>query len=209
MPSKPNDAIVIGLVGGVASGKSYVANVLVEMGAGLVSADTIGHEVLQQPLVVRKLAQDFGDSILSGEEAGFRQISRQRLAELVFGMDSESEARRKKLEETIHPLIHAEAVRRLRGFKEQDDPPRAIVIDAPLLLEAGWEPLCDLILFVDAPRSLRLERARQRGWSEAEFDYREAAQRTLDDKRRAATNIVHSTDPKQLRKELRQLWDKF
>ena len=90
-----------------------------------------------------------------------------------------------------------------------DDPPRAIVIDAPLLLEAGWEPLCDLILFVDAPRSLRLERARQRGWSEAEFDYREAAQRTLDDKRRAATNIVHSTDPKQLRKELRQLWDKF
>jgi dephospho-CoA kinase len=131
------------------------------------------------------------------------------LAELVFGVDSESEARRKKLEETIHPLIHAEAVRRLRGFKEQDDPPRAIVIDAPLLLEAGWEPLCDLILFVDAPRSLRLERARQRGWSEAEFDYREAAQRTLDDKRRAATNIVHSTDPKQLRKELQQLWDKF
>jgi dephospho-CoA kinase len=70
---------------------------------------------------------------------------------------------------------------------------RATVLDAAVMLKAGWDDACDRILFVDAPRDLRVARARQRGWSEAEFAAREAAQESLDDKRSRADVVVDNS----------------
>jgi dephospho-CoA kinase len=76
------------------------------------------------------------------------------------------------------------------------------------LLEAGWKPFCDIVLMVDVPREVRLERARKRGWSEEEFDRREAAQVSIEEKRRLADVIISNTGTENdLRQAVRAFWE--
>jgi dephospho-CoA kinase len=83
----------------------------------------------------------------------------------------------------------------------------AAALDVPLLLESGWDRLCDRLVFVDAPRGLRLARAQERGWSEAEFAAREAAQESLEAKRRRADVVVdNSGSPDATRAQVARLW---
>ncbi len=183
MSTKP---FVIGLVGGIASGKSHVARKLQTLGAYLIDAGQIGHQVLLKPLVARRLRQLFGEKIVAATGA----IDRQQLAEVVFVPTPEGREAKAKLEEVVHPLIHSEAVHQLRKLCELDSPPPAVIIDAPLLLEASWAPMCDAILFVDTPQELRNQRALQRGWPAEEHARREASQLNLAEKRAAATHII-------------------
>ncbi len=81
------------------------------------------------------------------------------------------------------------------------------MLDAPLLLEAGWDKFCDTLVFVDAPRELRLARALARGWSEEDFAAREGVQESLDWKRRRADVVVdNSGSPEQTRSQVERLW---
>ncbi len=180
---------VVGLVGGIASGKSKVADMFASLGAAVIDADRLGHDILQLPLIARQLTRQFGPSIL--DDAG--GINRHELGKLVFGNAPESAQRLKKLEELLHPQIYAEAIRELKRLLASATRPSAIIIDAPLLLEAEWAPLCDLILFVDTPVEVRRGRAALRGWSPEHFDSREQTQWSLDAKRRAATHIIDGT----------------
>ena len=85
----------------------------------------------------------------------------------------------------------------------------AVVLDAPLLIEAGWKPFCDLVVMVDAPREIRLERAQQRGWTEADFNNREAAQVSLDEKRRLSDVIIANAGTEaDLRSAVHLFWSK-
>lgn len=193
---------VVGLVGGVASGKSRVAQMIAAQGGAVIDADRLGHDVLQRPLVAQQLTQQFGPSILNAEGG----IDRQALSRLVFGKTPAAETALKQLEAIVHPQIRAEAVGELNRLRKSQPPPAAIVIDAPLLLEADWAPLCNLIFFVDTPIEVRRQRALQRGWSSEHFDSREQAQMSLDDKRRASTHIIDGTaDESQLRSTLERL----
>ncbi len=178
---------VVGLVGGIASGKSFVAQLFAEYGAPIIDADKIGHEVLKRPLIVRRLGQVFGAQVV--DENG--SIDRKALGQLVFGDSSAARQKREQLEAIVHPVIHAEAVQQLARLSAGTPAPAAVVIDAPLLLEAGWAPMCDIIVFVDTPTSIRSERAEQRGWSSAHFAQREQAQMPLNDKRAQATHILN------------------
>lgn len=190
---------VIGLVGGVASGKSQVARMFASQGAAVIDADALGHSVLQSPQVAAELGRAFGPDILDSNGS----VDRERLGRLVFGSDAESNERLKQLEHIVHPLIRAQAVKLLQQYQLRGDPPAAIVIDAPLLLEANWAPLCDLILFVDSPTEIRRARALQRGWTAEHFAAREDAQQTLNDKRAAATHFVSGTlDESSLRQTI-------
>lgn len=193
--------ITIGMVGGIASGKSHVARQLAALGAEVIDADQIGHEILEQPLIIRRLAQVYGTEIVVRDS-----IDRRALANLVFGDDEASVRRLEQLQEILHPMIHAEAIRQLRRFSEQADPPRAVVVDAPLLLEAKWDSLCDVILFIDTPQEIRVQRAKSRGWSEQHFEAREAKQMPLNAKRAAATHIIPSSDEAEVERALAQLW---
>jgi dephospho-CoA kinase len=194
--------ITIGLVGGVASGKSLVAKMLVELGAGLLDADRTGHAVLAEDSEVRaELKRHWGDSVV-GKDG---RIDRAAVAKRVFAESDAAVADRRYLEELLHPRIR----RRLNELRDQyatEDKP-AVVLDAPLLLEAGWGPLCDVVLMVDVPRQTRLTRAHSRGWSEAEFARREAAQWPAEEKRRHA-NVVISNDgtEAELRAAVRDFW---
>ena len=197
----------IGLCGGIASGKSFIARVLTELGGEVIDADQIGHQVLLRPTVIHTLSQMFGKDILADDQS----IDRSALSRLVFGDTQTHQDNLRLLESTVHPLIHAAAVRQVREFKESSTPPRLIVIDAPLLLEAHWAPLCDAIFFIDTPEVTRLARATQRGWTEQQFRDRENAQMSLNEKRRAATHLIDGTlsegQLKQRMEEILREWE--
>ncbi len=192
----------IGLVGGVASGKSLVARMLVELGAGLLDADRAGHAVLAEDAEVREALVDrWGGSVLRPDG----QIDRSAVGKRVFAESEAGAADRKFLEDLLHPRIR----RRLNQLRDQyaAEGKPAVVLDAPLLLEAGWGPLCDLVLMVDVPREKRVERAKTRGWTDAEFARREAAQWPADEKRRLAGFVLPNTGSEaELRSDVRDFW---
>lgn len=193
---------MVGLVGGIASGKSQVGKMFESLGGLVIDADKLGHEVLQRPSVASHLGQLFGNEILDDQG----QVIRRAVGKLVFGEDAESATRRNQLEQIVHPLIHSEALKRLADVRSSPKPPTAVVIDAPLLLEKNWAPLCDVILFIDTPDAVRMERATKRGWSRQHFEARERSQLSLEKKRKAATHIVSGTlDESTLRNTIANL----
>jgi dephospho-CoA kinase len=196
----------IGLVGGVASGKSLVARLFGELGAGLLDADRAGHNVLSQDPEVRSaVLHRWGEKVLASDGS----ISRAAIAACVFASDASDDAAqsdREFLEALLHPRIRAKLDVEKRAFAAAGRP--AVVLDAPLLLEAGWGPLCDLVVMVDVPRDARLARAMERGWSEAEFTRREAAQWPVDTKSQHADAVLSNAGSiDDLRREVRHLWD--
>ncbi len=182
--SRPNLTIV-GVIGGIASGKSNFTNILQSLGAERIDADALAHVVLKRPLVIRMLTQLIGTAILNSRG----DVDRAKLSQIAFPLDGSRSEALKHLEDVTHPLIHAEAVRRLSALAEAGDS-KSVVIVAPLLLEAGWAPMCDAIVFIDTPEHVRIARAAARGWSEKHFRAREAAQLPLDEKRIRATHTI-------------------
>jgi dephospho-CoA kinase len=192
----------IGLIGGVASGKSAVGRMLVELGAGLLDADRTGHAVLGSDEPIRTAIRNrWGDEVLAPDGT----VNRAAVAKRVFAQDDTGAADRKFLEDLVHPKIYDllhEARAQFAAAGKQ-----AVILDAPLLLEAGWGPLCDIILLIDVSRDKRLERAKTRGWTEAEFDRREASQMPIDEKRGLATVILPNNGSEaELRAAVRNFW---
>lgn len=192
----------IGLVGGVASGKSLVAKLFEELGAGLLDADRAGHDVLAGDGEVRLAVVDrWGPSVLAADGS----INRATVAARVFAAGDESAAEREFLESLLHPRIRRLLAEKTAQFAAQGCP--AVVLDAPLLLEAGWGPQCDFVVMVEADRAVRLARAEGRGWSAAEFARREAAQWPVAKKRGAAhAMLVNNGDVVALRTAVGELW---
>jgi dephospho-CoA kinase len=195
---------ILGLLGGVASGKSLVARQLAELGAGVLDADGAGHEVLRFPEVEANARSRWGSDIFGPDG----RIDRKRLAEIVFDPSPRGVCQRKYLECMTHPRI-AELLKKQAADMEAEGK-KAAVLDAPLLLEAGWDRMCDHLIFVDVPRDVRRARAIDRGWSEDQFDAREAAQESLDRKRQRADVIIdNSGPPQQTRAELERFWERL
>ncbi len=186
---------VIGVVGGVASGKSLVTKQLEELGAGVLDADWAGHKVLESPAVRRAARRRWGERVFDADG----HLDRKALAAVVFGPAPDGPRELKYLEELTHPRIGKLLARRAAQLAQQGKVP-ALVLDAPLLLEAGWEKMCDRIVFVDAPREVRLARALARGWNEAQFAARENAQKSLDQKRMRADVIIDNSGPPEATK---------
>lgn len=184
--------VVIGVVGGIASGKSEVTRLLGAMNAVVISADEIAHRVLLMPDVRETLVSIFGDGILQESVAApieTRQIDRKKLGAMVFGDTQDKQVKRKKLEAIVHPRIRELGRAELASLVKKASHPM-IILDAPLLIEGGWLPYCDRVLFVDSPESMRKQRAIERGWTEKEWRDREAAQLGLAEKRRSASDVL-------------------
>lgn len=198
-PGERSAKPVVGLIGGIGAGKSLVADRLRRLGALVVDADQAGHETLLDPDVVARLRKEFGDSILADDG----RIDRGRLAKIVFG----DESRRRVLESIVHPRM-VERFREEIARAAADERTPLVVLDAAVLLEAGWDALCGLVVFVDAPRSARIERLRRsRGWNEEELGRREAAQWPLERKRARADVVVRNdSDPDACRDAVDRLF---
>jgi dephospho-CoA kinase len=178
---------VIGLIGGIGSGKSRVADAFAQHGAYVISGDQLGHEGLGQPDIIAQVVGHFGNEVL--DDSG--NVNRRRLGGVVFA----DAAQRRALETMVFPWIE-------RRFAEeaavaQADPNVALIVfDAAILLEAGWDRRCDRVVFVDAPREVRLRRlADQRSWSAKEVEAREHAQWPLPEKRNRADAVVDNAGP--------------
>jgi dephospho-CoA kinase len=196
---------ILGLLGGVASGKSLVAQQLADLGAVALDADRAGHEVLRMPQIEDAARGRWGDAVF-GQDG---HIDRSQLAKIVFAPPPEGPKERRYLEELTHPEI--ERLLAAQAAKKTDSP--LAVLDAALILEAGWDKLCDYYAFVDVPRELRLARAGRRGWTEEDFSAREAAQDSLDFKRgraRAVTGdigiIDNSGSAAHTQEQVQRLW---
>lgn len=175
----PRPMPTIGLAGAIGAGKSTVARLLADLGCVVSDSDAAAKAALDREDVKRRLVEAFGKDILGADG----RIDRSALADVVF----EDPDARRRLQDLTHPIV-GEMRRVERG---EAVGARAFVIDAPLLFEAGVDDECDAVIFVDAPREVRLERvARTRGWSEEEVDRREQAQLSVESKRDRSDHVL-------------------
>lgn len=187
---------VIGLTGGIGSGKSAAAAILRDLGAAILDADTIAHELYAPGTEGwQAVVEAFGREILDSTGA----IDRKKLAAIVF---ADATARR-RLEAIMHPRITAEIQRRLAAWRAAGSA-RVAVVEAALLVEAGWHTLVDEVWLVTAaPEAVRQRLERQRGMTAAEIEVRQRAQMT-DEARRDYAHVVidNSGTLEQLRERL-------
>lgn len=175
---------VLGLLGGICSGKTFVAKEFARYGATVFEADRCVHQLLEIDDVCRRIAEHFGPRVL-GPDA---RINRGHLANLVFGSDPDSTRNRKWLEDLLHPEVHTRLQQAMA--KSRQSGCILFVIDAPLLLEANWSTLCHRLVYIDAPEELRYARATERGFDPAELTRRETAQASLNLKKIRADYVI-------------------
>jgi len=177
------DKPVIGVLGGIGSGKSTVAAEFAKLGCKVIDADEIAHELLDEPAVKEKIIVSFGRSILDSNG----KIDREKLAEVVF-----ADARKlSSLNEIIHHLVLQRAEELIKQYNRQNQV-KAIVLDMPLLVEVGWNKRCDKLIFVDCEQKIRLKRAKKMGFDKNQVKIRENFQISLDNKANLADNMVEN-----------------
>ena len=193
---------VIGIVGGIGAGKSTAAAELVALGCVLVDGDAIGHELLGDPEVLRQLRQKWPDGVVSRDG----QVDREALASRVFGDPGELEA----LNGILHPRIRRRMAQRIADAR-RDPAAGGIVVDAAVLLEAGWDNLCTHLVFVAAPQRERLRRVSgQRRWSPRVWQQREKSQISLDKKAaKCDYTIDNCSSVSRLREQIRELFHRI
>ncbi len=173
---------MIGILGGIGSGKSTVAGQFAKLGCRVIDADEIAHELLEQADVITKVKASFGQAILNFQG----KIDRSKLAKIVF----KDSTKISKLNGIIHPLVLARTEALIKEYNGQNEV-KAIVLDMPLLMEVGWEKRCDRLIFVDCRADLRLKRAEKMGiFSEEALKIRENFQISLDKKKTIADNTI-------------------
>jgi dephospho-CoA kinase len=189
---------VICLVGGIGSGKSLVAAAFARHGGHVIAADVLGHQALRQPDIRSQVVVRWGKTLL--DEQG--EVDRRRLGALVFADQAELRA----LEGLVFPWIERCINEGIAAAQVNPDI-AFVVLDAAILLEAGWNGCCDRLVFVDAPREARLRRlAEQRGWSAKEVQARENAQMPVNQKKKRAGDVVdNSGSPEQADLEVQRL----
>ncbi len=190
---------VIGLTGGIGSGKSTVAGFLVGLGVVVIDADKVGHEVLEgDGEAQRQVVAVFGQHIVTPDG----KVDRKKLSSIVFG----SPEALSRLNRIMHPRI-SEAVKvQLEQYRQQGVD--IVVIEAPLLIEAGWAAKVDEVWVTTAPRVAILKRLEQLGLSRTEAMARIRSQ--LPDRERVKqANVVINTDCSldELKERVEELWE--
>jgi len=174
---------IIGILGGIGSGKSTVAAEFAKLGCKVIDADKIAHELLDEPDVKAKIVNLFGQAVL--DSAG--KIVREKLAEVVF-TDADKLS---SINEIIHPIVLQRAEKLIKKYNSQNQV-KAIILDMPLLVETGWDKRCDKLIFVDCEEKLRLKRAKKLDFDKNQVKIRENFQISLDNKADLADNTVEN-----------------
>lgn len=193
-------AKAIGLTGGIGSGKTTVAQILESLGALVIHADVVGHEVYRPHTEGwRRVTAAFGTGILAADET----IDRKKLGACVF---ANPDALR-QLNAIVHPLIFDEIRRRIDAYRAQGVS-QPIVVEAAVLIEAQWLPLVDEVWLVTAGKQALVDRVtRQRGLSPEDVTSRIEAQLSDAERRPYAQVIIENTGSlDELRRQVEQLW---
>jgi dephospho-CoA kinase len=183
---------IIGIMGGIGSGKSFVAGLFGEMGCLVIDSDRLVDEAYRDPQVLATIRQWWGDSVFTPDGG----VDRARIASRVFANPEE----KSRLEALIHPWVGR---RRERIMQEAagNGAVKAYVWDVPLLVETGLHRDCDVLVWVEASREVRERRVREkRRWTEGELEKREKFQLPLDKKRILADyQVLNETDADDVR----------
>lgn len=195
----PTGVRMVGLTGGIASGKSTVSQILRELGAQIIDADLVAREVVEPgtPGLVAIAARFPG---VVGDDG---RLDRARLGARIFADREERAA----LNEIIHPLIHEAVLQKTQALAGQGT--TTIVYDAPLLIENGLHHAMDQVILVAAPREVQVRRLMARnGLSEQEANSRIDSQLPLEEKRRHATHIVENAGSlEETRAQVERIWE--
>lgn len=195
--------IILGLTGGIACGKSTVSSYLRELGAPVVDADAIAIALAEkgQP-VYNAFVEHFGPEIALGPDGS---LNRAAIGEMVFRNKGE----RRWMDRATHPLIRSEVENRLKGLADKGA--EIAVVDVPLLFEAGWDDLCEIIWVVSVSPQVQLARLMKRnGLSEKLARDRINSQMALAEKlRRADTVIDNSGTMEETRSLVLKAWERL
>jgi dephospho-CoA kinase len=193
---------VIGITGGIASGKSTIAKMLESLGASVINADEICHRLINTKSISQKIINRWGDHI----QDKYGRIERDKLGEIVFSD--------KKEISTLNKMIHPEAIKRIKNriteLRNQSTTV-AIVLDAALLVESDLIDICDITLFVDTRKNTCKARVKNsRKWPTGEITKREKFQSSLREKKKIADIVIcnnrYQTDTL---KQVKDFWQQF
>ena len=190
--------LIVGLTGGFGVGKSSVAQLFKNLGADVIDADKIAHDAMKKGSPV------FDPIIELFEEAlhpAGKKMDREKVAEIVF----EDPKRRKELEAVIHPYVYEKIKEKIEAAQS-----RVVLVEVPLLFEAGFETLCDKVLTVTCNSTIKLKRLKRKRFPEQEVRARERAQMAESLKAQKADFIIdNSKSIYQTQREIERLWNKF
>ena len=194
-----NRMLVIGLTGGIGTGKSEAAHHFEALGAKLIDADVVGHEAYRpQAEAWRRVVETFGEGILGPDG----EIDRRSLGAIVFS----SPEQLAKLNGIMHPIMARMVQERVEDFGRQGA--EVVVVEAALLFEAGWDSLVQETWVTDAPEDAVIRRLAQRnGMTEEEARRRVSSQMGREERlSRADVVIDNSSDVADMRKAIDELW---
>ena len=196
---------VIGVVGGIGSGKSAAASAMEALGGFVLDADKVGHSLLDQSPCREIVLEVFGEGVLAPytAEGERRPIDRKALGAIVFA----DPFLLGRLEDILHPLMRRTFERAI-AREARRGRSAAVVLDAAILYEAEWDELCDLVVCVDAAPEIRSARLREtRGWDAETLAAREKAQGPLAEKRLEADHLLaNDGTPADLTAAAARLW---
>jgi len=196
-------SLLVGLTGGIASGKSTIAAMLAERGAVIVDADQLAREAVEPGSDgLDRIRRRFGADIASDEGV----LDRERLGSLVFS----DPTARNDLNAIVHPAVRALAETKFRLAREAD-PDAVIVYDVPLLTETGIADQFDLVVVADAPADLRVERLIElRGHSREDAERRVSSQASDAQRRQIADVIIDTSGSREdTETAVAELWDRL
>jgi len=200
---KLNRTIILGIVGGIGSGKSFVSDAFVANGAARFDADKEAKLLYERA--------DFLDVLRARWSNAFDSqgvLNRSALARIVFEPTEQGRAELEFLNDAFAPFLRVRYETWLQELREQSVP--LAILDAPLLFERGWNAQVDYVVFVDASLPTRLRRVAARGWNDDELKRREACQLPLDYKRERSDFIVYTDrDDSQVPEQLMKIIDQI
>jgi len=190
-----NKKIIIGITGGIASGKSVVADFFLHKNVPVINADRIGHEILRNEKIKDKLITCFGDSISENGE-----IDRKKLGKIVF----HNKNKLHELNVIVHPMLIKEILTRIDNNAEP-----IIAIDAALLLQWNMNEICDYVILVTAPENIRIERLMQH----THLSYEEAQDRVRSQQEFSEQDadhvIINDSSLKELNALVEFIWEQI
>ena len=194
--------LIIGITGTIGSGKSIVAGFLHDLGAKVIYADEVGHDVyLPGTQGWKDVVEAFGEGILSADGT----VDRHKLGEIVFKNPADLD----RLNRIMRPLIGGEIQARLKELRQKKA--RVVVLEAAILIEAGWGPLVDEIWVTTAPESVIIKRlTAKRELSPSQIQARIKAQLPVAEQKKYASRVIDTNIPlPALKAKVAAIWKKL
>ncbi len=191
----------VGLTGSIGTGKSTVSNIFKALGAYVIDADKIVHQLLSNENVKKEIANVLGNEIFNQDG----EIDRKKVAKIIFN-DAD---KKNKLEKIIHPKVREEINKKIQEIYNKD-PDKIVIVEVPLLIETGMYKNYDKVIVVYAPEDIQLKRLIEKGFSKEDALSRIKAQMPIDEKVKYADIVIDNTkDLDFLKRQVEEVYNKL